>query len=816
MALTSEDKPKNERGLVGAWIEAIEDSEREEREYTELANDAEEAYRGDKKSKARVFNIFHSNTEILVPANYNSTPTPDIRRRFIDGDADEASKEGARLLERALSYSIDMYDFDDTMLSCVKDMMVPGRGLARVKYLPTFDEIGEVSYEETRCEYVPWRSFRRGPGRLWSDVSWIAFEHYLPQGEVAKLNPELAEKKQLYNYSAEAKSSEKEQGMHLPRFGKRARVWEVWDKDERKVHWICPDWTLQRITVMDDPLGLENFFPIPRPMVAISSPGCLIPVTPYSIYQHLIEELNAVTTRIKRLISQMRPRAGYAGVDTNIKLIAEAGDGELIPLQSIEGMQWTGGDLNKLLAWFPLDTVGKSLQVLMTHRDQLIQTIYNVTGISDILRGSSNPNETLGAQQIKAQMGSMRIQRLQAEVQRFARDLFELKAEIMSKRFSFDTLTQMTGLNYPTQEEKQAAEGMKAQYEQMAQQAQAQGQQPPPPPPDIAKQVQKVLESPTREEVEAILRDNATRNYKIDVESDSTIRGDVMRNMQQIGQYVTGIGQYIQAVGPAVQAGAMPLEVVVSQIGAFSRNLKLGKQAEDAIDQWEEQVREKSKQPQQEKPDPAMEKVKIDAEAKKMELQQKKELADADMQLTREKHGAEMQLTREKTQAELEMQREKLHGEMNLKRELGMMQAEQQAVQAQFTSELEARKLQSADEFQDRKLRSTEEFERRKIDSNHLLEQERIAASAKPTTQLQIGDDGAVGQAVETLTSMAASNSEAISMAAQMLGEAAQQMAQGAQMQAEATNNLARVMSAPKKLSKDPRTGEKVVMSVLQ
>jgi hypothetical protein len=40
---------------------------------------------------------------------------------------------------------------------------------------------------------------------------------------------------------------------------------------------------------------------------------------------------------------------------------------------------------------------------------------------------------------------------MQAEVQRFARDLFRLKAEIIAGKFSFDTMMLMTGLNFPTQ-----------------------------------------------------------------------------------------------------------------------------------------------------------------------------------------------------------------------------------------------------------------------------------------------------------------------------------------------------------------------------
>jgi hypothetical protein len=95
--------------------------------------------------------------------------------------------------------------------------------------------------------------------------------------------------------------------------------------------------------------------------------------------------------------------------------------------------------------------------------------------------------------------------------------------------------------------------------------------------------------------------------------------------------------------------------------------------------------------------------------------------------------------------------------------------------------------------------------------------------SAKPATQLQIGDDGAVGEAVNTLVGMAQTNSEGIAAAtqglaqvAQVMAEASNRMAESSERMAVATEHAARVQSAPKRLMKDPTTGEKVVVPMLQ
>jgi hypothetical protein len=53
------------------------------------------------------------------------------------------------------------------------------------------------------------------------------------------------------------------------------------------------------------------------------------------------------------------------------------------------------------------------LKELYAQRDQLVQAIYEISGISDVLRGSTDAQETLGAQQIKANFGSLRLKERQ-------------------------------------------------------------------------------------------------------------------------------------------------------------------------------------------------------------------------------------------------------------------------------------------------------------------------------------------------------------------------------------------------------------------
>src|SRR4029079_14558223 len=54
--------------------------------------------------------------------------------------------------------------------------------------------------------------------------------------------------------------------------------------------------------------------------------------------------------------------------------------------------------------------------------------------------------ETFGAQRLKAQFGSTRVRRQQRAVQKWIRDLYKLKAEIIAEHFEPQVLQEITGI----------------------------------------------------------------------------------------------------------------------------------------------------------------------------------------------------------------------------------------------------------------------------------------------------------------------------------------------------------------------------------
>jgi len=653
--------------LVKMWLAALDASTKEEKDWRQDAEKCLKIYRAEEATESQTFfNILHSNTETILPATYNSTPVPDIRRRF--NDPGYEAKQVADILERAISYSLDSYDFDGHMRAVLFDSYVAGRGVSRVRYVPYFTgpeersegesgapeaepehgdgtepvEPGEtVAYEEVVCEYVPWKSFRRGPGRVWDDVAWVAFEHFLSREQLTDMNPTagaLVALDAVVSGHNETQGTDKYVGTDKPPqseiFG-RARVWEIWDKDSKAVLFIAPGWDKEPLQKVDDPLKLQGFFPIPRPVQPLATPGNLVPMTPYKAYIKLAEELNDITMRIRRLVRQLRVRGIYAGPAQSLEGVMSADDGELVPAPGLEAFI-DGGGLEKAIAWWPLDPTVNALKQLYEQREQVKQTIYEVTGLSDILRGNTMASETATAQQIKSQWGSLRIQRMQADVARFARDLFRMKAEIISTRFSSQQLMMMTGVQITPQ-------------------------------------------------VEQILRSDLLRAYKIDIESDSTIRADLTRDKQEVSEFIQGTAAFVQAIGPAIMSGVIPKELALSIFASFSRLQRLGKSAEDAIDRAEEAAREEAQQPQQPKPDPAMAKVQSDAQLAQQKMQADAQMQQAKLQGEQQMQAAKLQgeqqadgarLQIEDKRAELEHQREIMRMEKEYELKAQQMQAE--------------------------------------------------------------------------------------------------------------------------------------------
>lgn len=513
-------------------------------------------------------------------------------------------------LERSAHTCIEASEYDDVLRGAVDTALQTGRGVVLVKYVPQVGtipdrdgtEYEDVVHEDVAFEEIPWDKYIRGPGRTWEVMPWFAIEREYTKQEVWNMlrpqppelppEPEHPEPPEFVGHDEtddalmqahEAKISGiqqqhahnveiltntyedevREAKQRLDRLfpGKKKGAedeqkhkgivqsltgYQVFDRIRKQVFIVCETDIDEPLHVAGDELGLQKFFPIAKPLQFNRRTGSQTPICDYDIIQPLIEELDEVTKRIAALVRELRVRGLYDPKMTPaFEQLETLLDGQYAT--GVAGEQWVDGkgatSMEDLIHHWPMDPYIKALQQLYAQRDQLINTIYQMTGITDIQRGASNPNETLGAQKLKANFGSQRIQEAQKEVARFCRDLLRIAIEIVAKRFRRETIEQMSGI-------------------------------------------------PLTPEVEQIIRDDVQRTYAIDIETDSTIRADIQRDMDMVNNFIGMTGQFggaVAAIAPVMpQTMPMMFEVFVTA----ARRILKGKAIEDAFDKMIEAAKQ--------------------------------------------------------------------------------------------------------------------------------------------------------------------------------------------------------------------------------
>ena len=619
IATRIEDIESSPQGIVRRWLAELDISDRTEKSWRAEAREIIEIYEG-AKARQNSFNILWSNTDTLSPALYNSTPVPDVRRRF--RDADPVGKAASNVIERSLAYNLDQFDCDREMKNAVLDLLLPGRAVLRVRYQPLLSvmpsestpSVGDdgatppsdamsavyplepakpappppekIVGQTVPWEHVKWDDFRRGPGKSWGEVPWIAFRHdFTREMAEAQFGAEIAEK---LTYSQVEHSEDMGGDVHTRRVFKTVEVWEIWDKEQRRVLFVAPCYKDAVCKLESDPLGLVGFFPAPAPAMAVENSNTLEPIPLYRLYKEQARELDNVSARINKIVKALKVRGAYASNLPELREIINADDGSMTPVANVSEIATRGG-LDNAIWIMPIEKLAAALKELYLAREQIKQTIYEITGISDIVRGSSVASETATAQRLKNQWGSLRLQRMQREVQRLIRDCMRIQGEIIAEHFTQEQLAQTTNVQLPTAMQKQQAMAV-AQQIQLAGQQQPAGPPapgaPPAPagPPQLPPEIQSALSSPTWEDVMGLLQSDGTRSVRIDIETDSTIADMVDRDMKGLAELTESLGQLVQGTGPAVMSGMLPVDAVKEIALTMTRRARMGNAVEDALE----------------------------------------------------------------------------------------------------------------------------------------------------------------------------------------------------------------------------------------
>ena len=605
------------------WIAEYELGEKFRKKFRERCKVITKRYRdergddpdGAQRDLGRRYNIFWSNIETLKPATYAKLAKPNVERRWKDNDP--LGRAASQILERALMVANDTHTH--AVLKAVRDdYLMYAQGVPWIRYVPHWRDVGgkgseggaglqvsndedqaaatdqaegdaapqqEVVYEEATEDHIKQSDFGTNDARDWSEVYMVYRKCYMTRDEcVERFGEEIGNAIPL-DYDPNVRPKETTDGALNKDMWKKATIVEIWNKPTRKVIWISPGYSDSVLDEQDDPLELEEFFPCPRPAFGTMTTNTVIPVPDYAQYQDQADELDDLTARIARLVDVCRVMGLYDGSQTGIaRLFQEGAENQLIPIDSWATFTKAGG-MQGTVDWFPLDMVVKALAQLYASRDSVKKDINEITGIADIVRGNSSPSETATAQQIKGQFATLRLRDKQEEMARVARDLMALKAEIICTKFRPETLALMAGIEVSSD-------------------------------PQVAQLFTQAVE---------LLRNDALRNFRIEIETDSTIALDEQAAKQNatefmgmFGQTLTGIVEFANAA--AANPVLAPLGDVIAQAMLFSmRSFKAGRALESAMESAIDKMKQAAEQMAQQPPKPDPEMVKVEAEAKARE-----------------------------------------------------------------------------------------------------------------------------------------------------------------------------------------------------
>jgi hypothetical protein len=703
---------------VRHWLGEIASAKKREKDYRKDGKEVIDIYSGKQPDKIP-FNILFSNVETLLPALFSQTPRPVVQRRFKDEDplGKAAAMAAQRMLEFLCDTNVEGYEtFDQAMRYATLDGLLPGRGITSVKYDTEIIDPEEGSenppvmkWEQVCPDSRGWDKVYFGYAKKWSKVPWLAYEEFLDKDECERLFTKEVAAKIVFTKGEDEDEEEKGTGTgggddaDAQGSRKTALIYQIWDRaGGKRILYISPAYNDGYLKEEDDPLGLTGFFNCPRPLQFIEKSNDLLPVAMYKLYENQAKELNRITTRLGKVVEALKVRGIYDGsLGSQLGALLEGSDNSLIPAETASSLASEKG-LDNAIWFMPIEKLIVVATNLVAAREQCKRVIYEITGVSDIIRGQSVASETLGAQKIKESWGTMRLKRLQKEVQRYSRDVLRLMLEIAATKFSVETWASATGLPFVTSAQKQQAQ-MIAQMQQQQVMAQQMPGQPPAAPP-IDPEIQKALSAPEWEAVLELLKNDMQRSYRIDIETNSTIDVEATEDQKQIGDFMNAMGQLMAGLTPMVEAGGMPFEAAQSLLLAVVRRFRFGTEVEDHF---------KNMKPPQ-KANPEADKAK----AEMAKAQQEMQVRQAEMQMEQQQFQAEMQMEAQKSQAEMQM---------------AVMQAK---MEAQMTLQLEQAKMQAMQQSEQTKMQMQAEVDAAKLASQRSIEQ--MKANIQKDTQIQI------------------------------------------------------------------------------
>lgn len=407
-------------------------------------------------SNATHLNFFWANVSTQRDMLFGQLPEVDVTRRYGDADDDEARIGGPVILERILDTDIETGTdgFQAALRNVLLDFLIVGFGNAWVRYEADFEDKPAIARkgkevapaakvkvrEDAPVEYFHWKHQRWSPCRTFEHMRWSAKMVEMTRKDMTERFGKVGAEAAIFDAEERKKRAGKTGSENIVDPWARTEVWEIWSKEHRKVFWYVRGF-YKILDVKDDFLKLKGFWPHPRQLFANLTTSALIPRPDYALVQDLYRDINILATRIVTLEQALRVAGVYDRNAGELQRLLEDNPGQniMVPVDGWADKVEGKAGLEQVISWLPLDQIVQALDKLTQKLAEKQQLLYELTGQSDLSRGSENtaPGGPETATSVRAQVkyGGIRVQARQDEFARFTSELAAIRAEIMVKNF---------------------------------------------------------------------------------------------------------------------------------------------------------------------------------------------------------------------------------------------------------------------------------------------------------------------------------------------------------------------------------------------
>lgn len=599
------------------WNQEIQNAITQEKEYLDDCDRIIKVYKAKNYSVndaqtvrqvKPVYNVLYSNIETLKPLVFSRLPNPRIRRRNLEKS--NVNKTLSIILERNVKRILEETDAQAIIEKARDQYLLLSRGIVQVLYKQEIIEpdavenlekeevlddqnpdsplvrVGDVGEKLIKLDFVSYKDILFSPAETWEEVSWVAFRRKMTQDQLKERFGVYKGKK--VSLEEEANSAIINDNMDPEPLFKMAEVWEIWDKRTNKISYWTAGYKEGLLDEVEDVYKLVNFFNIPKPLgINAGFDDILHPIPDYKYYEDQAKELDRISNRIQAIIPYISMGGGY-----NAALTGGEADNFLHAIDNYFPFQGVSPEIDIRNMIYERDIVKLSnvLTTLYAERQQTISAIQQITGISDIVRGQTQAQETATAQEIKGNFAVSRIQPKQKEVENFCRDIVRIIVELIAENFDTFELAQQAQLKVFDMD------ALAQQFAQEVQQMEMQNGQPMQPQEREAYIAQKL--EPYKREIKSgqattvnilqqankILKDDKLRGWAIEVETDSTIKVDQNAERQSVLDFTTSLAKITQDFIPALQTGVVSKDAFKAILSYVMRRFDGSEEVEELLE----------------------------------------------------------------------------------------------------------------------------------------------------------------------------------------------------------------------------------------